>query len=93
MRVSRNEEGKQGKTVGIASSAKVRRGLASLSSKRRINVKRKVRNLVVDYAAGGKVSRALNVVRQGRVLKINGKFGRGKRMGTWGGIVSYEEWR
>ena len=81
MKVSRNQEGKEGKSIGIASSAKVRRGLARLLGKRRINVKRKVRNLGVDYSAGGKVSRAANVVRQGRVLKMKGRFGRALRMG------------
>ena len=50
-------------------------------SKRRINVKRKVRNLGVDYSAGGRVSRAANVVRQGRVLKMKGRFGRAMRLG------------
>ena len=44
MKVSRNERDKEGKTVGIASRAIVRRRLAKLLAKRKISVKRKVGN-------------------------------------------------
>ena len=86
MKVPRNEGGKEGKTVGIASKTRVRRRLESLLKRRNIIVKRKVRNLGVDYAAGGDVSRAANVVRQDRALKMKGRFGRANRMGQ--GVAS-----
>ena len=53
MKVSRNERDKEGKTVGIASRATVRRRLAKLLAKRKINVKRKVRNCWWILRRGG----------------------------------------
>ena len=52
-KVSRDEGGKRGKTVALASSSRMEKAMATRMRKRRIGMQKKVRSLGVGFAAGG----------------------------------------
>ena len=67
MEMSRDKEGKEGKTVGQASCVRMERLLAPGLGKLGIRMKKKVRNLGVDFGVGKVVGRKGTSVFAGRV--------------------------
>ena len=59
MKVSRDKGSKKGKTVVIASSGAVRKAIGMWMRRKGIGVQSKVKNLGVDFAAGGKKRRGI----------------------------------
>ena len=85
MKVSRDKPGTVGTTVAQASGAKLRKGVTPGLLRMGIKVKKKVRNLGVDFGAGGKACRKVRLVLAGRPKESSRRI---KRVvvsgGTWG---------
>ena len=80
-KMSKEEEGKKGKTVAVASSRSVGIAVAERMQKRGIGVKGKVKNLWVDFVAGGRRKRGRNTTLLGRHKAARKKQSRASRLG------------
>ena len=81
MRISRNEGNKKGKTVATASSRDMRKAIAERMKKRGFGLQGKVKNLGVDFAAGGKRKTFPGGAQKTRMKAAGAKLNRALRMG------------
>ena len=81
MKVSRDEGQKKGKTVAIASSRVVGKAIEKRMKRRGIGLQSKVKNLGIDFAAGGRKRKGKQAVKEARQKGAVKKYGRVLRLG------------
>ena len=81
MRISKDEGNKKGKTIAIASSKELSKAIAGRMKKRGFGLQEKVKNLRVDFAAGGKRRRFGGGVQKSRMKAAVTKLNRALRLG------------
>ena len=81
MKVSRDSDMKKGKTVAVASSLAVGRAIASRMKRKGIGAQQKVKNLGVDFAAGGTKKKGANDNTMIRYKEAIRKQARAMRLG------------
>ena len=81
MKVSKDERKKKGKTVAVASSSVMGRAIVHQMRRRGVGVQEKVKNLGVDFAAGGKRKKGRNITLAARYKEAKRKQQRATRLG------------